>query len=157
MIKTMRTDRNRKCLDEFAQTLPADGLMVEVGSYAGEGAEIFARYVWHLTCVDLWPQSEVLEAWRNRTDYLGNVNGVRMPSVDAARMFADGSLDVVYIDAAHDYESVKADILAWRPKLKPGGILAGHDYGPHAPGVIQAVDELIGKPSRVYGETTWRA
>jgi hypothetical protein len=57
----------------------------------------------------------------------------------------------------HDYENVKADILAWKPKVKPGGIMAGHDYGPHAPGVIKAVNEVFGKPSRVYRDTTWRA
>jgi len=157
MIQTMRTERNRKCLEEFAKTLPSDGVMVELGSYAGEGAEIFARHVGHLTCVDLWPDSEVLAAWFDRMRDFENVGSMQGRSVDSALLFADGSLDVVYIDAAHDYESVKADILAWRPKLKPGGILSGHDYGPHAPGVIQAVDELIGKPSRVYGETTWRA
>jgi hypothetical protein len=57
----------------------------------------------------------------------------------------------------HDYDSVKQDIIIWRPKLKPGGVLAGHDYGKHAPGVMEAVEELIGKPSKVYSDTTWRA
>ena len=157
MIKTMRTERNRKCLAEFAETLPADGVMVEVGSYAGEGAEIFAQHVRLLTCIDLWPQPDVLAAWFDRMLRFQNVGFLQGRSVDSAKLFADASLDVVYIDAAHDYESVKADILAWRPKLKPGGILSGHDYGPHALGVIQAVEELIGKPSHVYGETTWVA
>jgi hypothetical protein len=47
-------------------------------------------------------------------------------SPEAARDFPDGFFDIVYIDAEHDYESVKADIEAWRPKAKH--ILAGHDY-----------------------------
>jgi len=49
-------------------------------------------------------------------------------SVEAAKDFLDGSLDFVYIDAAHDYISVKQDIEAWRPKIKSGGVLGGHDF-----------------------------
>jgi hypothetical protein len=51
----------------------------------------------------------------------------------------------VYIDAAHEYESVKADISAWLPKLKSGAILGGHDYlGTTEDGVTRAVNEFIG-------------
>lgn len=51
-----------------------------------------------------------------------------MPSVEAARNFADGSLDVVWIDADHSYEAVLADIAAWWPKVRPGGWIGGDDY-----------------------------
>jgi hypothetical protein len=68
----------------------------------------------------------------------------RQASVQAAASFDDGSLDFVVIDAEHGYESVVADITAWLPKLKPGGILFGHDYGnPRFPGVKQAFNELM--------------
>ena len=62
----------------------------------------------------------------------------------AAEMFEDGSLDFIYIDGLHDYESVKADIAGFYPKLKVGGIIAGHDY--HLgdwPGVYNSVNEFI--------------
>lgn len=52
----------------------------------------------------------------------------RMTSVEAAAKVAERSLDFVYIDARHDYESVKEDLEAWFAKVRPGGILAGHDY-----------------------------
>lgn len=52
----------------------------------------------------------------------------RCTSLDAAARIPDKSLDFVYIDARHDYESVKEDVRAWFPKVKPGGIIAGHDY-----------------------------
>ncbi len=54
---------------------------------------------------------------------------MRMDSLTAATHVADGSLDFVFIDANHICEAVKADIHAWWPKIRSGGILSGHDYG----------------------------
>ena len=62
-------------------------------------------------------------------------------SVAAAREIEDASLDLVFIDASHQYEWVSKDIPAYRSKLKAGGWLTGHDID--RPGVKQAVDELI--------------
>jgi len=53
---------------------------------------------------------------------------VRKLSTDAAMDFGDESLDFVYIDADHSYNAVKEDIAAWAPKVRRGGIVAGHDY-----------------------------
>jgi predicted O-methyltransferase YrrM len=55
-----------------------------------------------------------------------------------------GCLDMVFIDADHKYEIVIADIRAWLPKVKPGGILCGHDYRRPGDDVNRAVDELLG-------------
>lgn len=57
--------------------------------------------------------------------------------------FVDNSFSMIFIDAAHDYESVKADLNNFYPKLKSGGIFAGHDYGEKSCGVGQAVDEFV--------------
>lgn len=72
---------------------------------------------------------------------------IRECSVPAAARIVDRSLDLVFIDAAHDYESVKADIAAWRSKVRPGGWLSGHDYKPTGTGLYganvgRAVDEF---------------
>lgn len=78
----------------------------------------------------------------------------RMASIDAAKLFDDHSEDCVFIDAGHDEESVTADIQAWRPKVKPGGILSGDDYTFGWPGVMAAVDRLV--PDRkLMGQTWW--
>jgi hypothetical protein len=74
----------------------------------------------------------------------------RMTSVEAAAKVPDHALDFVYVDARHDYESVKEDLHAWASKVRPGGILAGHDYvdGDLPQGefyVKSAVDEFFGE------------
>jgi hypothetical protein len=61
-------------------------------------------------------------------DYGTKAVMIREHSVDAAKLFTDGSLDFVYIDASHDYKNVTADLKAWYPKVKIGGVVSGHDY-----------------------------
>lgn len=81
---------------------------------------------------------------RLKKEYGDRFEAIELPSVEAAKRFVDRSLDIVYIDAGHLYEQVLADIKAWKPKVKKGGILCGHDYG-HGqnPGVKRAVDKLL--------------
>jgi hypothetical protein len=59
---------------------------------------------------------------------LPDVTILRDESSHAAMGFESASLDVVFLDAAHDFASVLADLAAWWPMVKPGGILYGHDY-----------------------------
>jgi hypothetical protein len=61
-------------------------------------------------------------------------------------------LDFVFLDAAHDYDNVKADITAWRSKVKSGGYLGGHDYQLIFPGVMKAVQEEFPQ-HQTYGFT----
>lgn len=74
---------------------------------------------------------------------------IREISETASNQFEDNSLDVVYLDADHSFTGCSNDIDYWYPKVKPGGILAGHDYcngNPqkgHVYGVIQAVALLV--------------
>jgi hypothetical protein len=67
---------------------------------------------------------------------------LRMESVKAAEQFEDGTIDFLLLDAAHDYENVKADLAAWWPKIKPDGVMAGDDY--KWGGVNKAVTEFFG-------------
>ncbi len=70
---------------------------------------------------------------------------VMNPSLEASEMFVKNGvkLDMVFLDASHDYTNVAKDILAWMPLVMKGGILCGHDYQPSWPGVMRAVDELL--------------
>lgn len=70
-------------------------------------------------------------------------------STRVARILDHLRADFVFIDADHSYEGVIADIRAWRPRVKPGGLLCGHDYEPRFPGVARAVAEA----AALYGWT----
>ena len=64
----------------------------------------------------------------NRLSVFGDrVKFVYKQSEDAYKDYPDGFFDYVYIDGDHDYKSVKRDIELWYPKVKAGGMLAGHD------------------------------
>jgi hypothetical protein len=130
--------------------LNARGLLgcgVEVGVKAGVFSErLLADWRGrHLISVDPWAESD--EGYVNldnvaqdvhdgfyaetlgRLERFGARSSVwRMIGEEAAARIPHHSLDFVYLDARHDYESVRADLAAWHPKLRPGGILAGHDY-----------------------------
>lgn len=57
-----------------------------------------------------------------------NVTIIRKRSTEAVRDFADGELDFVYIDGAHDFKSVAEDVCDWAKKVRIGGVVYGHDY-----------------------------
>lgn len=80
---------------------------------------------------------------------------MRMESVVAAQQFANQTVDFVFIDADHRYEFVKADIEAWSPKVKNGGVIAGHDYEPQFPGVVQAVNQAFNGNATIRNKSWW--
>ena len=76
---------------------------------------------------------------------LGVVNLIKAHSLEAVSNYEDNSLAFVFIDGSHEYADIKADLLAWLPKVKSGGVLAGHDYGStYHVGVYKAVGEVLG-------------
>lgn len=126
----------------------------EIGVERGRFSKYLCLHVpnLHLTCVDPWvayngntqEKEEVLyERAQLRLNGL-NVDIKRMTSLEASQIVPDGSLDFVYIDALHDFDSVMMDILLWAPKVKSGGIVSGHDYTTmYRFGVIPAVHAYI--------------
>jgi hypothetical protein len=78
-------------------------------------------------------------------------------SAKSAYLFADNSLEFVFVDADHRYDAVKRDLNAWMPKIKIGGILAGDDYNSTYPGVTKGVFDIFGFhcPATDYKEDVW--
>jgi Methyltransferase domain len=76
---------------------------------------------------------------------------VHESSLEAVTAFIDSSLDMVFIDGEHTKEALLADLRAWVPKVRPGGLISGHDR--MWPGVKEALVEFFGKipPKAVDG------
>ena len=138
-------------IDEF---INQDSVIVEVGSFSGVSSELFALHCKEIYCVDLWdPYWEITDKQKiifaeyvfdKLLQQYTNVHKVKNNSVEASKQFEDNSLDFVYIDAAHDYDNVRQDILTWLPKIKKGGHIGGHDYryDPNI-GVYEAVNDIF--------------
>lgn len=146
---------------------------VEIGSWRGRsaramldstGGTLFAVDTWkgsrnekdlaHLKDID----SEIIY-----NDFLANMKSsknyerlvpYRMDSLEAAAHFAGQGIkfDFIFIDAGHTYEEIMADLQAWTPLVRAGGVLAGHDYTYQWPGVVEAVNKCF--PDHMMGATT---
>ncbi len=148
---------------KFVKELPDESKIVEVGCWKGKSVAYLAVEIINsnkkikIDAVDTW-DGTLNEEYHQQDTYVRDnklydlflsniepvknvVNPIRMDSVSAAELYEDESLDVVFIDAAHDYENVRNDVLAWYPKVKPNGYIAGHDY--YHPPVKAAVDEVL--------------
>ncbi len=64
--------------------------------------------------------------------------------------------DLVFIDASHEYNSVRRDILAWKRHVGTGGVLCGHDFSSPFPGVVAAVKELFPFGIEIVGQSIWK-
>lgn len=123
--------RNRiELIKYFAEQGFTEG--AEVGVFTGYFSEVMFQHIpaLHLYCCDIWGTGKYARAEQECLERLKSYDAtiIKKPSVEAAKDIADGSLDFVYIDAAHDYENVKLDIKAWASKVKVGGIIAGDDF-----------------------------
>jgi hypothetical protein len=166
----MREGGFRAGLEEFVGALPPIGNMAEVGCYQGESTEIFVRKAQRVIAIDPWVNgydpsdiaSENVDAalveaaFDRRHSTNGRVQKLRQTSLAAAVTIQDGSLDMVYLDGDHRYEAVQRDLKAWLPKLKPRGLMCGHDFWPgNFDGTVAAITEVLGKPDRVFGDSSW--
>lgn len=115
----------------------------EIGVWQGHYSTTLCQQIpgLHLTCVDPWKQYKTYNEAKNNQErlddaYRQTVEALapfgcdiwRMTSLAAAAQVPDASLDFVYIDANHQEPFVSQDLNAWAPKVRPGGIVAGHDY-----------------------------
>lgn len=133
-------------------------IVVEVGTRIGYTGAHLLRYcpqIERLYTVDL-VRPDPRHDW---ITHLERAEFIHADSVEAAGRFTDGSVDLVFIDADHAEESVLRDLEAWVPRVRPGGVISGHDYGSHNhPGVQRAVDRFLSghpHPVRVESNKVW--
>ena len=166
-----RTEDQIKGLNDLVDFINIkQGIMLEIGSYLGESARIFAesKSFFKIHCLDLWAGGY------DKSDYASqNMSGVedvfmkfklefpelivshKNNSSEVESLFKDNYFDFIYIDGNHTYESVESDIKACIPKIKKGGYIAGHDYGYPLYSVKEVVDKIFLSPDAVFCDTSW--
>jgi predicted O-methyltransferase YrrM len=157
----------------FIHKLTDGSHIIEVGSWKGKSAAFLAVEIINskknikFDCIDTWlgeesyyqedehvKQKKLYELFLSNIEPVKHViRPIRLTSAAASKLYQDGSIDIIFIDACHDYESVKEDILYWLPKVKTNGILAGHDY--KWLGVQTAVHELLDRKNIVSASQCW--
>jgi len=141
-------------------------MIAEVGSWKGMSTSVLAKairdYNGKVFTIDHWMGSkrvphhkvakivDIYSIFKRNMIALGVwdiIYPLVMDSQTAAQIFADGILDLVFIDADHRYECIKEDISYWLPKLKNGGILCGHDcegyYSKYPREIQEMIDEHL--------------
>lgn len=161
--------------------LPTNSHIVEVGAWKGQSSAYLAVEIINsgknikLDVVDTWiGEGMLMDLWdapdhdfvKHNGDFLPVfikniepvkhvITPVRSTSASASQLYEDKSLDFVFIDANHSYESVSEDIKLWLPKIKDTGIMGGHDYNDGWPGVKKAINENFSKDKIQVIATSW--
>ena len=145
------------------------GVFVEIGSWKGRSTSFVGPICnangTRLVCVDHWkgsqddlatryaasPATEDVEAvFRANMRALAiEVEVLAEPSAAAARRFAHGSVDRVFLDGSHDGPSVTEDLEVWAPRLRPTGLLGGHVEDAMPPALCAAVDAFAARHALV--------
>lgn len=155
---------------QMSERIPQGGTFVEVGVFLGRSLRYMAelRSDLDIWAVDPWLDYDVgiHQEYVNRYGSLFRAFLASMPAAvldrihivrgTAATVSLNINADMVYIDGAHDYRSVQADIAEFHRNVNVGGIIAGHDYGPMwFEGVTRAVDEAFGSETQTAFECNW--
>jgi SAM-dependent methyltransferase len=180
----LRDHNSIEGLRSFCRTLIEPYMaVVEIGSFGGESTRVFADFAHHVFAIDPWleeyrssirdgcasdwvleylddnpvpPMAQIEAIFDARVADRHNVSKLRIASREAVSLFAPASVDLVYIDSIHTGDAVRLHISEWRPKLRRGGIIAGHDYDPEIwPEVVNAVDDALCAPQYVFADTSW--
>lgn len=147
-------------LGDLATKVPSSLEIVELGSWKGGSSRFLAagsQYGGgaHITCIDIWPWEPDRQAFMDTMDW-SRVTPLRGRSTEIAKMWMK-PIGLLFIDAAHDYRSVKADYRAWSGLVADGGWLAFHDSDRDNPyGIVgprRLIDEEV-EPSGLWTDVS---
>ena len=152
-IFTHLTDDEKVLLFDLSRSLPPEPTVVEIGSYLGASTSFLAAGArtkgGTVYAVDTWTNLEMTEGSRDTyEEFARNTSALsrwivplRGLSKDVAPGF-DESIDLLFVDGGHSYDSVRTDLGSWLPKVRKSGTVVLHDYG-WASGVKEAVREFL--------------
>jgi predicted O-methyltransferase YrrM len=136
------------CLLEITEKYKPKSIL-EIGSHNGVSTEIFAITCESVITIDIL-LSEKLQDVLTRCP---NITFYHEPSDSAHTKIPNESVDLLYIDGDHETESAVKDIRNYVPKVRPGGVIAGHDINSEK--VRLAVDAELGTGYDVYNDFSW--
>jgi len=132
----------------------------EIGVHKGKFSHVMLKTIpgLKLLCIDEWVEYGI-PGYGEGCDKIArkklkglNATIIKKSSIEASRDVKDESLDFVYIDADHMFDGIMIDLILWAKKVRPGGIVAGHDFIKNKNcGVVDAV-ELY---TKVHNIKTW--
>lgn len=178
-IQLPRMRDNLPALRQLAEMLPKDGLLVEIGSFAGESTRVFLEAGLRVHAIDPWDNESRDRLHEGARDYnpshrwhfemetveqafdqllsqfYGRLTKKKGYDWDFVEEYGSGSLDAIYLDSVHTYPDTLGAIRRWKSKVKYGGFFCGHDFAECFSGVQCAVRELLGEPIHSFADTSW--
>ncbi len=166
------TEIQRTALIKLVESLPSSKpmVMIEVGSYRGESAQIFlgTNRFSRIYCIDPWKMyydandgaaftdmAEVERDFDQRVGVDSRVVKVKGTIDTFLEQYPDVSIDFAYVDGCHTYDAVKHDLKCIMSACPPRVAIGGHDYEKSWEGVRNAIEECLGKPDNVFPDTSW--
>jgi cephalosporin hydroxylase len=140
----------------LVRSLPEKATIIDIGTAWGGTTRFMSKYAPSAKIVSCDPFAEVgwVDEWsakfnrpysyESTKDYLKDLSNVVLLKGSCPEIFKDwsDSVDMIFEDGSHEYQSVKTNLEFWRPFVKSGGIFSGHDYTNYFSQVIHAVDEF---------------
>ena len=162
-------------LEILAQRVPSKGIIVELGSFLGRSSWALAKScdpTVKVYCIDYWDpkylegpimrgifvaceHSDMLEQFKENVSDCPNIIPIR-DGTYTVPWPEDRKVDLVFIDACHSSPHVDNDVAYWIKKLKPSGVLAGHDFKPYkypdVAKVVMSTSKKLKIPFKLFGK-----
>lgn len=178
------SDADLAALKKLCQSVPDCGIIVEVGSLMGKSSVCFAENVdpsVTIYCIDFFDESRtfnhsfseadcekynfpknitynILEEFQKNTQDYSNIKMIRGNSPHKIEYPGD-PIDLFFLDASHKNPNDLENLEYFIRYMKNGGIIAGHDYEPKYPDVMENVHALENyldtKATFFEGSTIW--
>ena len=167
------SDMGRDSLIKLVESLPGGSsmVMIEVGSYRGESAQIFlgTNRFSRIYCIDPWKMyydandgaaftdmAVVEQDFDQRVGGDDRVVKVKGTIDTFLEQYPDVKIDFAYVDGCHTYEAVKHDLQRILSTCPPRVAVGGHDYADSPwEGVKRAIQECVGDPDAIFPDTSW--
>jgi len=136
-----------------AMGLPPRARLIAIDSFARASSALA-----HVPTTDwVWDHFQVVFNGVRKLREDLTLSAIRSDTASASDMFDDNSVAAAFFDADHSRDGLERDLDAWESKVRPGGLLCGHDYNPGFPEVISLIDDRYPRRMIVADTSIWVA